>query len=431
MGQVGMVEGAAGAEDSGEQLSLDELRAMVRAFVAEDINPYAEAWEEAQQFPAHELFKKAGDRGLLGLGRDPEWGGMGLDARYTVAMAEELGRCKSAGVAMAIGVQTDMCTPALANYASDELKAKFLAPAIAGDLVGCIGVSEPEAGSDVASIRTTAVKDGDDYVINGGKLWITNGMQADFMVCLAITDSSPGASVHGNKSLIVVPLDLPGVDRAKKLHKIGMWASDTAQLFFDNVRVPQSNLIGLEGAGFLLQMLQFQDERLWGAANVVGSLDQCIAETIEQTRLRVAFGKPILHNQVVHHRLAELSTEVEALRALVWRTTELLCAERARGESAASEQVVRLASMCKLKSGRLSREVADSCLQYWGGMGFMWESPVSRLFRDGRLVSIGGGADEIMLNIISKIDGMLPGRKEELQLLAAALGYDLVKKPRG
>lgn len=411
-----------------EPLSLDELRATVRAFVAEEIDPHAEAWEDAQLFPAHTLFKKLGDRGLLGVGRDPRWGGLGLDFRYTVVMAEELGRCKSAAVAMAIGVQTDMCTPALANFGSDELREKYLVPAITGELVGCIGVSEPEAGSDVASIRTTAVKDGDDYVINGGKLWITNGIQADFMVCLANTETGPGVNPHNNKSLILVPMNAPGVDRAKKLHKLGMWASDTAQIFFDNVRVPQSHLIGVEGAGFLLQMLQFQDERLWGAANVVGSLDQLIADTIEQTRLRMAFGKPILHNQVVHHRLAELCTEIEALRALVWRTTEQLCAERRAGEVQASEQVVRLASMCKLKAGRLSREVADACLQYWGGMGFMWESPVARMFRDGRLVSIGGGADEVMLNIISKIDGTLPGRKEELQLLAKALGYEISKK---
>jgi citronellyl-CoA dehydrogenase len=410
------------------ELSIEELRAEVRAFVREDIDPHADAWEEAQLFPAHELFAKAGKRGLLGLTKDPAYGGLGLDIRYSVAMAEELGRCRSAGVAMALGVQTDMCTPALNNFGNDALREKYLAGAISGELVGCVGVSEVEAGSDVASIRTTAIADGDEYVINGGKMWITNGMQADFMVCLCNTEVGPGVNPHHNKSLIVIPLDAPGVERSRKLHKLGMWASDTAQLFFDGVRVPKDNLIGAEGAGFMLQMLQFQDERLWGAANVVGSLDLLISQTIEQTRLRQAFGKPILHNQVVHHRLAELSTEVEALRSLVSRAADLVAAERAAGEVPGSEMGVRLASMAKLKAGRLCREVSDACLQYWGGMGFMWESPVARMFRDGRLVSIGGGADEVMLNIICKIDGTLPGRKEELHLLAEALGYDLVRR---
>ena len=274
--------------------------------------------------------------------------------------------------------------------------SSFCVPAIAGEQVGCIGVSEPSAGSDVAGIKTTATKDGDDYILNGGKMWITNGMQADWMCCLAITG---GDNKHRNKSLIMVPMDSPGVERSRKLDKLGMRSSDTAEIFFDKVRVTQRNRIGEEGEGFGYQMKQFQEERLWSAAQILLRLERLIQDTIEYTRARKAFGKSILDNQVVHFRLAELQTEVEALRALVYRATEQLVE---------GEDVTRLASMAKLKSGRLAREVADSCLQYWGGMGYMWESHPARALRDLRLWSIGAGADEIMLQIISKYMGTLP-----------------------
>lgn len=367
----------------------------VARFVEKELNPYVAEWEKAEMFPAHEVFKKLGDLGLLGLKYPEEFGGSGLDFSYSMMMAEALGTCRVAGVPMAIGVQTDMCTPALARFGSDELKREFLAPSIAGDYVGCIGVSEPGGGSDVAALKTTARKDGGDYVINGTKMWITNGMQADWCCLLANTSEGP---VHKNKSLIVVPLDAPGVTR-QKIHKIGMDSSDTAQLFFDNVRVPQRNLIGQEGMGFMFQMMQFQEERLWGAASCLKNLDNLIDQTIDYTRQRLAFGKPLLDNQVVHYRLAELRTEVEALRSLTYRAVEMYVA----GQDAA-----KLASMAKLKSGRLIREVADACLQYWGGMGFTWDNPVSQAYRDGRLVSIGGGADEVMLSIICKLEGTLP-----------------------
>ena len=268
-------------------------------------------------------------------------------------------------------------------------------PAVAGEMVACIGVSEPGAGSDVAAIRTTARKDGGDYVINGGKLWITNGAQADWMCCLANTSEG---SPHRNKSLIVVPMKTPGVTVARKIRKLGMHSSDTAQIHFDDVRVPQRYRIGDEGMGFTYQMQQFQEERLWGAANALGGLDHAIADTIEYTRSRQIFGRSVLDNQVVHYTLAELQTEVEALRALVYRATELFVA---------GQDVTQLASMAKLKAGRLSREVADKCLQFWGGMGYTWENRVSRLLRDGRLGSIGGGADEVMLSIICKLTGTL------------------------
>jgi citronellyl-CoA dehydrogenase len=369
----------------------------VLKFVKNEINPHLPAWEAAGQFPAHQVFKKMGDLGLLGIKYPTEFGGMGLDFSYSMVMAEALGECNAGGVPMAIGVQTDMCTPALARFGSDALRHEYLAPSIAGDMVGCIGVSEVGGGSDVAALKTTARKDGADYLINGSKMWITNGMQADW--CCLLVNTSEGAP-HKNKSLIVVRLDSPGVTR-QKIQKIGMHSSDTAQLFFDNVRVPQSNLIGQEGMGFMLQMLQFQEERLYGAAGCLLSLDRLIDQTIDYTRQRNTFGKPILHNQVVHFRLAELRTEVECLRALTYRAVE---------SYVGGKDVTKLASMAKLKAGRLSREVADSCLQYWGGMGFTADNPIAQSYRDGRLISIGGGADEIMLGIICKLEGTLPGK---------------------
>ena len=373
-----------------------QLRDSLLKLIEREINPYIEQWEEEQIFPAHALFKKLGDAGFLGVCKPPEYGGLGLDYSYSVVMAETLGNINGGGVPMAIGVQTDMATPALAKFGSDELKKEFLAPTIAGDMVCCVGVSEPGAGSDVAAIKTTARRDGDDYVINGGKMWITSGMQADWMCCLANTSDGPA---HKNKSLIIVPLKTKGVERARKLKKIGMNSSDTAQIFFDDVRVPRRYVIGQEGMGFMLQMIQFQEERLWAAANSLGGLDKVLRLTIEYTRDRKVFGKSVLDHQWVHFKLAELATEIEALRALTYTATE---------HYITGKDVTRWASMAKLKAGRLSREVADTCLQFWGGMGYMYESPVSRFFRDGRLGSIGGGADEVMLSIIAKLDGTLP-----------------------
>jgi citronellyl-CoA dehydrogenase len=369
----------------------------VERFIDNEVNPHVAEWEAAGEFPSHEVFKKMGDLGLLGLKYPEAFGGAGLDFSYSAVMAEALGVCTCGGVPMAIGVQTDMATPALARFGSDELRREFLAPTIAGDYVACLGVSEPGGGSDVAAIRTHARADGGDWVINGTKMWITNGLKADWCCLLVNTGDGPA---HRNKSLLVVPMDTPGITR-QKIHKVGMHASDTAQLFFDNVRVPRRHLIGEEGKGFTYQMLQFQEERLWAAANSVRGFDRMIDLTIDYTRQRQAFGRSVLDNQVVHFRLAELRTEVEALRALTWSAVEQYVAGR---------DVTRLASMAKLKSGRLAREVADSCLQYWGGMGYTADNPVSQAWRDGRLTSIGGGADEVMLGIICKLEGTLPGR---------------------
>jgi len=374
----------------------EELRRNLRRFIDQEINPHVDEWEEAEIFPAHEVFKKLGQLGFLGLTKPVEYGGGALDWSYAMVMAETLGHVQCGAVPMAIGVHTDMATPALARFGSDEVKREFLAPSIAGDLVACLGVSEVGSGSDVASIRTTARKDGGDYVINGGKMWTTSGTQADWMCLLANTSE---AAPHKNKTLICLPMKSKGVTVAKKIRKIGMMSSDTAQIHFDDVRVPQRYRVGEEGMGFTYQMLQFQTERLWAAANSIETLTRHINETIDYVRERKIFGAAVLDRQVVHFRLAELKTEVECLRALTYRAVE---------RYVAGEDVTELASMAKLKAGRLSREVPDACLQYWGGMGYTWENPLSRAFRDGRLASIGGGADEVMLEIICKRMGTLP-----------------------
>ncbi|NWH79919.1 IVD dehydrogenase, partial [Piaya cayana] len=326
------------------------------------------------------------------------YGGMGLDFSYSIAVAEELGNIRCGGVPMAIGVQAAMATPCLARFGSDGLKKQFLVPTIAGDVVACLGVSETGAGSDVASIKTTAVRKGDEYVINGGKMWITSGCQADWMCLLANTSEGPP---HRNKSLICLPMNLPGIHVAKKIDKLGMRSSDTAQIFFEDVRVPSKNIIGEEGMGFTYQMLQFQEERLWGVASVLTAMENIIQETINYTRQRKLFDRSVLHNQTVHFRLAELATEVELLRSLLHRAVALYVE---------GNDVTKFASMAKLKAGRLTREVSDSCLQFWGGMGFTNEVLVSRCYRDMRLTSIGGGSDETMLSIICKYMEILPSK---------------------
>ena len=379
----------------------EQIRGTLKRYIDEHINPHVDEWEEAGIFPAHQVFKGLGDLGLLGLTKPEAYGGAGLDYSYGMVMAETLGHINCGGVPMAIGVQTDMCTPALARFGSDELRKEFLMPAIAGDMVSCIGVSEPGAGSDVAGIKSVARKDGDDYVISGQKMWITNSIQADWMCMLVNTSDGPA---HKNKSLVMVPMrDGPngkltkGIEIAQKIRKIGMNSSDTGLIYFDDVRVPQRNLIGQEGAGFVYQMQQFQEERLWAAASSLVTLTECVRKTIEWAQQRKMFGATLIDQQWVQFKLAELQTEIEALRALTWRAGELYVG---------GQDVLQLASMAKLKAGRLTREVADTCLQFWGGMGFTWENRVSRLYRDGRLGSIGGGADEVMLGIIAKTMGM-------------------------
>lgn len=383
----------------------DLIRASARRLVETEINPFVEEWERAEAYPAHEVFKKLGNLDLLGIHKPEKYGGLGADFSLHVAFLEALAYCKCGGVPMSIKVQTDMSTPALAKHGSDKLCRQFLAPSITGDLVSCIGVSETGAGSDVASIRTRAVKDGDDYVINGGKMWITNGAQGDWICLLCITEDNPHP--HLNKSIICVPLKedgkrFKGVTVERKLRKMGMHCSDTAEILFQDVRVPQWYRIGEPGLGFMYQMEQFQEERLASVVDLPIALRRTIEDTIEYTRQRIAFGRPLLDNQVIHFKMAELMTEVEALDALIGRAVHL----RSQGED-----VTTLASMAKLKAGRLIRQINDECLQFWGGMGYMEEGPMARRLRDGRLLSIGGGADEIMLGIICKKMGILPGKR--------------------
>jgi len=376
-----------------EQVAMQDT---VKTIIDNDINPYVDEWEASGQYPAKQVFKKLASAGLLGVNKPVEYGGMGLDFKYSIALNEALGNIKCGAIPMSIAVQTDMATPALARFGSEYVKREFLQPSISGEFVSCLGVSEPGGGSDVAACQTTAKKIGDDLVINGQKMWITNAFQADWMCLLANTEQGPA---HSNKSLICVPMNTPGIHLHKRIDKMGMRSSDTAVIYLDDVRVPAKNIIGQSGLGFTYQMLQFQEERLACAALSMTPMDGIIAETIEYLKQRKAFGQPLLNNQYIHFRLAELQTEVEMLRAGLYRATD---------QHVAGADVTQLASMCKLKSGRLVREVADSCLQFWGGMGFTNDVLVSRMYRDLRLTSIGGGADEVMLGIICKTMGTLP-----------------------
>jgi len=372
------------------------MQQTARRIIDTDINPHVEEWEATGSYPAKQVFRKLGAAGLLGVNKPVEYGGMGLDFKYSVALNETLGHIKCGGIPMSIAVQTDMATPALARFGSDYLKSEFLAPSVAGEFVACLGVSEPGGGSDVAACQTSAKRVGGDLVINGQKMWITNAFQADWMCLLVNTEDGPA---HRNKSLVCLPMDTPGVHLNKRIDKMGMRCSDTAVIFLDDVRVPAKNIIGEAGQGFTYQMLQFQEERLACVALSMTPMEIVIAETIEYCQQRKAFGQPLINNQYLHFRLAELQTEVELLRAGLYRATE---------NHVAGQDVTQLASMCKLKVGRLVREVTDSCLQFWGGMGFTNDVLVSRMYRDMRLTSIGGGADEVMLGIICKTMGIMP-----------------------
>jgi len=375
----------------------EQFRKVIRQLVEEEINPKADEWEAARIFPAHELFPKFGSVGALGLEYDPEYGGGGADHSFTVVFAEEIGRADIAGVPMALAVQASMATPALARFGSDELKRDYLAPAIAGEMVCSVAVSEPGAGSDVAGITTRARRDGGDWVINGRKMWITNGTQADWICLLARTSDEGG---YAGMSLILVPTDTPGFSVGRKIDKMGNHSSDTAELVFDDVRVPVSNTIGEIGQGFQMQMAQFQDERLVGAYMATAGARRALDRTKDYLQIREAFGKPLLANQYLQYTLADLIAETEMLQGFLHYSAE---------KYISGEDVTREATIAKLKAGQLSRKVADICVQYHGGMGYAEENWPARYFRDSRLASIGGGADEVMLRIITMMEGM--GRK--------------------
>ena len=372
------------------------FRSTVRGFVETDINPHVDEWETAGTFPARELFTKMGALGLLGLEYDEVVGGGGADHLYTLILFEELGRSESMGIPMAIGVQTDMATPALAAFGSAELKQQYLVPAITGEAVAAIAVTEPDAGSDVAALTTRAVRDGDDWIISGAKLYITNGPQADWLCALVRTSDEGGSR---GVSQIVIPTDVAGFSVARKLDKLGMRGSDTAELVFDEVRVPVANTIGEIGRGFPQQMQQFQNERLVASYQAVGAMEHALERTRDYLHQRQAFGAPLSANQYPQFTLAELTAEMEMVRSLNYRAAAAMIA---------GEDVTRLATIAKLTSARSLRRVADWCLQFHGGIGFMEETWTARFFRDARLWSIGGGADEVMLRQLARMDGYAP-----------------------
>lgn len=364
------------------------FRETVRRFTEQELRPRAREFDEMGRFDTS-LFKKMGDLGMLGLRYDPEYGGAGLDWSYSAVMFEELGRADNAGVIMGISVHTDMATPSLAEFGSEELKRQYLVPSIAGEMVSAIAVTEPDAGSDVSGIRTRAVRDGDEWVINGSKIYITNAATADWLCLLAVTDPDAG---YGGFSQIVVPTDTPGF-RYELLDKIGHWGSDTGQLFFEDVRVPAANTIGEIGRGFQQQMMQFQDERLVACVSAMAGSALLWEETRRWAEERVLFGKPLSKMQNTQFKMVELYTQITAAKELV----NACVRKRVGGEDATN-----LITMAKLFCGGVSRRVADECIQFHGGYGYMKESVAGRAFVDSRLISIGGGSDETMLFYLAK-----------------------------
>jgi citronellyl-CoA dehydrogenase len=364
------------------------FRETVRKFVEEELRPRAREFDELGRIDKS-LFKKMGDLGMLGLRYDPKWGGAGLDYSYTTILFEEIGRCDNAGVSMGISVHTDMATPSLHQFGSDDLKQEFLVPAIAGEMVSAIAVTEPGAGSDVSGIQTRAERDGDDWVINGSKIYITNASVADWLCLLAVTD--PGAG-YGGFTQILVPTDVPGF-RYDLLDKIGMWGSDTGQLYFENVRVPVAHTIGDIGRGFQQQMMQFQDERLVGCLSSIAGAQDNWEQTRRWAEERVLFGKPLSKMQVTQFKFVEMLTQITAARQMIYACVRELDAGR---------DATELITMAKLFCGRVSRKVADECIQLHGGYGYMKESGAGRAYVDSRLISIGGGSDETMIHYLAK-----------------------------
>jgi citronellyl-CoA dehydrogenase len=366
----------------------EQFRQTVRKFVAEELRPRAREFDRLGRIDKT-LYRKMGDLGMLGLRYDPAYGGAGLDWSFTAVLFEELARADNSGVTLGISVQTDMATPSLAEFGSEELKRRYLVPAIAGAMVAAIAVTEPDAGSDVAGIKTRAVRDGDDWVINGSKIYITNAATADWLCLLAVTDPAAG---YGGYSQIVVPTDVTGY-RYELLDKIGNWGSDTGQLFFDDVRVPVANTIGEIGRGFQQQMMQFQDERLVACVTTIAAIEQVWEETRRWCEQRVLFGRPLAKMQNTQFKMVELWTEIRAARELV-----RACVSR----RSAGTDATQLITMAKLFCGRVARRTADECIQLHGGYGYMKESAAGRAFVDTRLVSIGGGSDETMLFYLAK-----------------------------
>lgn len=372
----------------------DQVRKAIKDFVDREINPNVDEWEEQGKAPLHDIFKKMGELGFLGIRYDTKYGGEGLDYWYDLVFLEEINKINCGGVPLAIMVQTHMATPAIETFGSEYLKEQYLKPAIQGKLVSAIAVTEPDAGSDVAALKTTAKKEGDYYILNGSKTFITNGTQADFLTLLARTSDEPG---YHSFSLFVVPTDIDGFKVSRKLDKLGMRSSDTAELFFDNMKIPAENLIGTEGEGFIHQMQQFQHERfsaLPGAYTIARNL---ISDTSKYLKKRIVFGNPLISQQVLRHQFADWLSEAAALEQLTYHIIRMKMEKM---------DVSKEVSMGKLLAAKLLQGVSAGCFQMYGGSGFMNEMPISRAFRDSRLISVGGGANEVMREIITKMEGI-------------------------
>ncbi|OQP06196.1 acyl-CoA dehydrogenase [Geobacillus sp. 46C-IIa] len=369
------------------------LRKTVRSFVEKEITPYVEVWEQSGEFPK-KIIKRMGDLGFLGLRYPKEVGGQGWDYFASIVFAEEMAHCGCGGVPMAVAVQTDMATPPIMQFGNEDQKERFLKPAIKGEKLAAIGITEPNHGSDVASIQTRAYRDGNEWVINGSKMFITNGPRADFITLVVRTSDQPG---HKGISLILVEMDRPGISISRKLNKVGMRSSDTAEIVFDHVRVPYENLLGEEGNGFKQIMWELQGERLISAAAAIGIAEYAYEFAYRYAKERKQFGKPIAHFQVISHLLAEMKTEIEVCREMTYAVAYRF----SRGEVPSKE-----ISMVKLACAQMAHWVADRALQICGGNGYMMEFPIQRIWRDTRLYRIGAGTDEIMKEIIAKQMGL-------------------------
>ena len=370
----------------------DRLRESIGSFVTKELTPHAEEWEQTT-FP-DSVFHRMGELGFLGLSMPEEYGGQGGDYYCNLVLAEEITRCESGGVAMGVAVHTDMAIPPVHIFGSEEQKQRYLVPAIAGQKIACLGITEPDAGSDVSGIKTRAVRDGDDYIINGSKTYITNGHRADFIVLVTKTDPDAG---YDGFTLFIVDMDAPGVIREQKLEKLGMHSSDTALLAFQDVRVPADAILGEIGKGFYHIMWELQGERLIGAAGAVAAAQNVFDRTLQYALERTAFGRQIGKFQVTRHKFAEMATKIEAARQMTYMT-----AWRFQN----GEYPVREISMAKLYSARIACEVADECIQIHGGAGYMKEYGIERVWRDMRLNRIGAGTDEIMLDVIGRSYGL-------------------------
>ncbi|MFT3917165.1 MAG: acyl-CoA dehydrogenase family protein [Anaeromyxobacteraceae bacterium] len=368
------------------------FRRTVRAFVEQELAPHAREWDERGEFP-RSLFRTFGDLGFFGIRRSPAHGGSGLDWWYVVAYAEELARCRNAGLATGMLVHGEMAIPVIDDLGTEEQKREFLAPAVRGERVAALAISEPDAGSDVAAIRTSAVRDGDDLVVSGSKMWITNGARADFLT-MAVRTGEPG---YGGISLLLFPTDVKGFQVSRKLEKVGLPSSDTAVLFFEDCRVPARWLLGEENQGFAHIMQNFQGERLVAAIQAVAAMDLMLEGALRYGEERTAFGRPVRSFQSWRHRLADDRTQVEAARWLTYRACDLF----ARGEVAVKE-----ISMAKLFACELAQKVAYDCMQLHGGMGYVLESDVARAWRDVRVMTIAGGTSEIMRELVARAEGL-------------------------